>query len=214
MILVDFEIMECIEEGSLIVDPFKHELINPASLDFRLGKVFSKVKPSLFSRKTSGIRNCSGAYTTDLIDPTNPKTFKTSIIDVIKKSFSFDFDSKAIKENSNKFWIGSGEFIIATSLETFNFKGGEAFGLAAKVMGKSSLGRLGLCNSSMAGWIDPGFSAPITLELHNYNKYPILLTEGMKIGQLVLYRTRKPYSDYSKTGRYQNQKEGFGSLGI
>jgi len=39
--------------------------------------------------------------------------------------------------------------------------------LAGRLEGKSSLGRLGLLTHSTAGWIDPGFSGHVTLELSN-----------------------------------------------
>ena len=42
---------------------------------------------------------------------------------------------------------------------------------------------------STAGWIDPGFSGHVTLELSNVATLPIKLWPGMKIGQLCLFRT-------------------------
>ncbi|MGA4923503.1 dCTP deaminase, partial [Bacillus subtilis] len=47
--------------------------------------------------------------------------------------------------------------------------------LAGQVAGKSSLARLGLYVES-AGFIDPGFDGPITLELYNVSPNSILLT--------------------------------------
>ena len=56
----------------------------------------------------------------------------------------------------------------------------------------SSLGRLGLLTHSTAGWIDPGFSGHVTLELSNVATLPIKLWPGMKIGQLCLFRCSSP----------------------
>lgn len=53
--LVDWEIMELIETGTLIIDPFDESLINPASLDFRLGNKFTKTVPT----RSDGIINPS-----------------------------------------------------------------------------------------------------------------------------------------------------------
>ena len=57
-----------------------------------------------------------------------------------------------------------------------------------------SLGRLGLLTHSTAGFIDPGFSGHVTLELSNVATLPIKLWPGMKIGQLCLFRlsARRP----------------------
>jgi len=74
----------------------------------------------------------------------------------------------------------------------------------------SSLGRLGLLTHSTAGWIDPGFSGHVTLELSNVATLPIKLWPGMKIGQLCLFRTSSPsehpYGSPLYGSRYQDQR--------
>ncbi len=64
--------------------------------------------------------------------------------------------------------------------------------LAARVEGKSSLGRLGLLTHATAGFVDPGFSGHVTLELSNVATLPIMLYPGMKIGQLCFFRLSSP----------------------
>jgi dCTP deaminase len=82
--------------------------------------------------------------------------------------------------------------------------------LAGRLEGKSSLGRLGLLTHSTAGWIDPGFSGHVTLELSNVATLPIKLWPGMKIGQLCLFRTSSPsefpYGSSVYGSRYQGQR--------
>ena len=74
----------------------------------------------------------------------------------------------------------------------------------------SSLGRLGLLTHSTAGWIDPGFSGHVTLELSNVATLPIKLWPGMKIGQLCLFRCSSPadhpYGSPVYGSRYQDQR--------
>jgi len=74
----------------------------------------------------------------------------------------------------------------------------------------SSLGRLGLLTHSTAGWIDPGFSGHVTLELSNVATLPIKLWPGMKIGQLCLFRcsspAEHPYGSTVYGSRYQDQR--------
>lgn len=74
----------------------------------------------------------------------------------------------------------------------------------------SSLGRLGLLTHSTAGWIDPGFTGHVTLELSNVATLPIKLWPGMKIGQLCLFRTSSPaeypYGSALYGSRYQDQR--------
>jgi dUTPase len=74
----------------------------------------------------------------------------------------------------------------------------------------SSLGRLGLLTHSTAGFIDPGFSGHVTLELSNVANLPITLWPGMKIGQLCIFRlsspAEHPYGAAVYGSRYQGQR--------
>ena len=60
---------------------------------------------------------------------------------------------------------------------------------------------------STAGFIDPGFSGHVTLELSNMATLPIKLWPGMKIGQLCFFRLSSPADNtYGAYGnRYQGQ---------
>ena len=83
--------------------------------------------------------------------------------------------------------------------------------MAGRLEGKSSLGRLGLLTHSTAGFIDPGFSGHVTLELSNVATLPIKLWPGMKIGQLCLFRlsSRRPSTRTAPPlygSRYQGQR--------
>ena len=74
--------------------------------------------------------------------------------------------------------------------------------------GKSSLGRLGLLTHSTAGFIDPGFTGHVTLELSNVATLPIKLWPGMKIGQLCFFRLSSPAENPYGTGQYLNRYQG------
>jgi dCTP deaminase len=99
-----------------------------------------------------------------------------------------------------------GEFVLGSTYESV----GLPDDLAGRLEGKSSLGRLGLLTHSTAGFIDPGFSGHITLELSNVANLPITLWPGMKIGQLCLFRlsspAESPYGTARAGSRYQNQR--------
>jgi hypothetical protein len=74
----------------------------------------------------------------------------------------------------------------------------------------SSLGRLGLLTHSTAGFIDPGFSGHVTLELSNVANLPIKLYPGMKIGQICVLQlsspSEHPYGSSIYGSRYQDQR--------
>ena len=99
-----------------------------------------------------------------------------------------------------------GEFVLGSTYEQVTL--GSA--VAARLEGKSSLGRLGLLTHSTAGFIDPGFSGHVTLELSNMATLPVKLWPGMKIGQLCFFRlsspAEHPYGSAAYGSRYQGQR--------
>jgi dCTP deaminase len=103
------------------------------------------------------------------------------------------------------FFLQPGDFILGSTMETVRL--GPT--LAARLEGKSTLGRLGLLTHATAGFIDPGFEGTITLELSNVSANPIMLRPGMKIGQLAVIRLSsavgRPYGTPSLGSHYQGQ---------
>ena len=104
------------------------------------------------------------------------------------------------------FVLHPGEFVLASTFEEVRL----GADLAARLEGKSSLGRLGLVTHSTAGFIDPGFHGHITLELGNLATLPILLWPGMKIGQIAVFEMSSaalhPYGSKVRGSRYQGQR--------
>lgn len=102
------------------------------------------------------------------------------------------------------FILHPGEFVLGSTYETVTLPDD----LAARLEGKSSLGRLGLMTHSTAGFIDPGFSGHVTLELANVATLPVKLWPGMKIGQLCFFRTSSPVDSPYGSGQYGNRYQG------
>jgi dCTP deaminase len=104
------------------------------------------------------------------------------------------------------FILHPGEFVLGSTYELVTLPDD----IAARLEGKSSLGRLGLLTHSTAGFVDPGFSGHVTLELSNVATLPIKLWPGMKIGQLCFMRltspAEKPYGSSEYSSRYQGQR--------
>ena len=108
--------------------------------------------------------------------------------------------------DDDPFVLHPGEFVLGSTYESVRLPED----LAGRLEGKSSLGRLGLLTHSTAGFIDPGFTGHITLELSNVANLPITLWPGMKIGQLCLFRlsspAEHPYGSQAAGSRYQGQR--------
>ncbi|MDR8407245.1 dCTP deaminase [Nonomuraea sp. 3-1Str] len=109
-------------------------------------------------------------------------------------------------DGDEPFILHPGEFVLASTYEVITLPSD----LASRLEGKSSLGRLGLLTHSTAGFIDPGFSGHVTLELSNVATLPIKLWPGMKIGQLCVFRlsspAEHPYGSEKYGSRYQGQR--------
>ncbi|TQN33489.1 dCTP deaminase [Haloactinospora alba] len=109
-------------------------------------------------------------------------------------------------DEEEPFILHPGEFVLASTYEVVTLPDD----IASRLEGKSSLGRLGLLTHSTAGFIDPGFSGHVTLELSNVATLPMMLYPGMKIGQLCMFRltspAEEPYGSARYGSRYQNQR--------
>ncbi|HEY8371632.1 MAG TPA: dCTP deaminase [Pseudonocardiaceae bacterium] len=158
-----------------------------------------------------------------VLDPFDPAMVQPSSIDVRLDRFFRVFDntkythidpqlqqdeltSLVETDGDEPFVLHPGEFVLGSTFERVTLPDD----LAGRLEGKSSLGRLGLLTHSTAGFIDPGFSGHITLELSNVANLPITLWPGMKIGQLCLFRltspAEHPYGSEVVGSRYQNQR--------
>jgi dCTP deaminase len=109
-------------------------------------------------------------------------------------------------KSDEAFILHPGEFVLGSSFEYVTLPDD----IAARLEGKSSLGRLGLLTHSTAGFVDPGFQGHVTLELSNVASLPIKLWPGMKIGQLCFFQlssaSENPYGTSAYGSRYQGQR--------
>lgn len=129
---------------------------------------------------------------------------KYSVID--PSTEQAELTREVISEGDEPFILHPGEFVLASTYEVITLPDD----IAGRLEGKSSLGRLGLLTHSTAGFIDPGFSGHITLELSNVANLPVKLFPGMKIGQLCLIKlsspAEHPYGSEKYGSRYQGQR--------
>ncbi|WP_026123269.1 dCTP deaminase [Nocardiopsis chromatogenes] len=157
------------------------------------------------------------------IDPYDPGLIQPSSIDVrldryfrVFENHKYPHIDPAVEqpgltrlvevEADSEFILHPGEFVLASTYEVVTLP----HDIASRLEGKSSLGRLGLLTHSTAGFIDPGFSGHVTLELSNVATLPMKLYPGMKIGQLCMFRlsspAEHPYGSPRYGSRYQDQR--------
>ncbi len=157
------------------------------------------------------------------VDPFDPKMIQPSSVDVrldrffrVFENHRYEVIDPSVEQSEltrevavapdDFFILHPGEFVLASTYEVITLPDD----IAGRLEGKSSLGRLGLLTHSTAGFIDPGFSGHITLELSNVANLPVKLYPGMKIGQLCLIKlsspAEHPYGSALYGSRYQGQR--------
>jgi dCTP deaminase len=111
-----------------------------------------------------------------------------------------DESAKKVKAPPDRgFMLQPKQFILGVTEEVVNLPND----IVARLEGKSSIGRLGIMIHVTAGFIDPGFHGPITLEICNLRDIPVVLRPGLPFCQLSFQflssPCAKPYN-----GRYQD----------
>src|SRR3954447_5370771 len=166
MLLSDRDIRAELDAGRIGLDPLDRDMIQPSSIDVRLDRFFR-----LFDN-----------YKYPFIDLAEDQPDLTLLIEhrVYESFILHPIESR----DDDQFILHPGEFVLGSTYELVTLPDD----IAARLEGKSSLGRLGLLTHSTAGFIDPGFSGHVTLELANVATLPIKLYPGMKIGQVCYFR--------------------------
>jgi deoxycytidine triphosphate deaminase len=183
------------------VSPFEAALINPASVDLRLGNQLRRVHPLWSQLGHNDLRNlCEGetlpryAAATMSADEWLTYTNGGCTFDALPKWGPVETFASA--------WLMPGEFVLCSSLETVTVPDDAV----ALLFSKSSTGRIGL-EHLHAGLGDPGFVGTWTWELHNVAPWPIRLEAGKRLMQHIFIRLdAAPLQTYAQTGRYQGQQ--------
>ncbi|MCX6485846.1 MAG: dCTP deaminase [Rhodoluna sp.] len=151
----------------------------------------SLLQPSSFDVRLDRFFRLFDNHKCAYIDPAEDQSDLTQLIEVDPKE---------------AFILHPGEFVLGSTYEFVSLPDN----IAARLEGKSSLGRLGLMTHSTAGFVDPGFKGHVTLELANVSNLPIKLWPGMKVGQLCFFQlsspSETPYGSEKYNNRYQGQR--------
>lgn len=141
-----------------------------------------------------------------LVEPFTPEMINPASIDVtlgptiLREGGAGEERWVEVDIENGVYSLAPGEFILAATQELVRVPNN----IEAVFNLKSSRGREGY-EHLMAGYIDPGFTGRVTLELVNVNRYHRLpLEHGMRIGQLRFAKLDEiPMRSYAVTGRYQ-----------
>jgi dCTP deaminase len=182
--LNDAEIKKAVMEGRIGMMPFSTTQLQPVSYDLTLSKDIRVPRSdiTLIETRPWDDYNPDGKYYGYGVPSWHPHTTGREI-----RPTGWELSPR-------EFILGCTEEYVTLSPD-----------MAARVEGKSSIGRLGVVVHITAGFIDPGFEGQITLEIVNLAPWAIKLYAGMPIAQIVFEPVNSPERDYSQTGRYQGQ---------
>ena len=126
------------------------------------------------------------------------------VVDVKKPAK--DLMTKVVISKNKPFILHPGSFALALIYE----ETGVSDEFVARLEGKSSLGRLGLIVHTTAGFLDPGNSLKMTLELFNAGALPIKLYYKMPIAQMAFEKLSspclRPYGSKDLNSKYYGDK--------
>ncbi len=138
-----------------------------------------------------------------MIDPRDPN------------SLSYYPLPKVETTNGKAYMIMPGMVYLGYAAERFEVPGTMEVGpvdahLVQMLDGRSTVGRIGIAVHVTAGFGDVGFGGNFTLEIVNFNRVPVLLYPGMRIGQIAFHCVTMAFAGSQMTynGAYKNNHIG------
>lgn len=195
MALSDRRILEEIQKGDIIVQPFRKDNLATSSYDVTLGEYyFREQRP----KHLYNIYNIYDKRHTDHVWGTVPHRAKKAkeVLEDVK------FDYIGINPDDRIILLEPGETILA---HTEEFIGGKHH-ITTMMKARSSMGRNFIEVCKCAGWGDVGYTNRWTMEItNNSSHYSIPLVVGRRIAQIIFFETGSILEkDYTKAGKYQS----------
>ena len=203
MALSNKRILEEMEKGHIIIDPFNPKNLNTSSYDVTLGRYFYRRQKLPWNQPFDNIWN---EEHNKLVwgEPEQAQNAKTLFAEMGPHH-------AGISPNDEVIMLSPGEVILAHTIE---YIGGRNH-ITTMMHSRSSMGRsqIGVCDD--AGWGDVGFFNRWTMEIRHKVKEteggkPIPLVIGRRIAQIIFFETGpvlETDADYAKGGKYQESSE-------
>ncbi|OGG45273.1 hypothetical protein A2673_01635 [Candidatus Kaiserbacteria bacterium RIFCSPHIGHO2_01_FULL_50_13] len=196
MALSDRKILEHMENGSIVIEPFDRRNLSTSSYDVTLGEhYFTEQPPPHFE-------NLYNIYDKSHVERVwGTKARKARHAKDVLKFYAVDW--RGIAPEEKIILLAPGETVLAHTQE---FIGGREH-VTTMMKARSSLGRSFISVCKCAGWGDVGYVNRWTMEISNVStRYYIPLVVGRRIAQIVFFETGPILAaDYAKKGKYQSE---------
>ena len=194
-ILTGKKIIEEVGRGCIEIDPFDETLVNPASIDLKLGREVRIYEDWVNSDAYEWLEHVNKVLDHAGRDPRPPfdgegLVAKGDVLDVKNEPITRAF---IIGEEGWVLWPGI-LYLMHTEERvcTRNY--------APVLDGKSSIGRLGIVIHLTAGYGDPGFDGQYTLEVTV--AHPVRVYAGMRFCQMRFHTLMGKQTNYQSSGHY------------
>jgi len=177
MLLSDRDILEELRNGNIIIEPFDPARLQPNGYDISVGPVYYCLRKDI-----------------DVLFPFNRELLERSFEKRVAEVRTIEAGGKKFRGRFIE--IPPFGFVLASTMERIGTKNG----VVASIRTRSSLARCGICIVRGAGWGDVGFDGKWTIEIVSAIDKTFYLPVGMRVGQMVFFKTRsppqKPYEGY------------------
>lgn len=207
--LSDIEIIESLKRGDIKIYPgLNGECINGVSLDFRLGNKFMVWQSDLINCQSEfgmSKEKCieKGVRLNETIW-TYKERYHAADSGMYGEPVPLSFIEKLMStvhvDDGEEFSLEPSQMVLAETVERLTLGNN----VAAKVSGRSSLGRLGLIVHITADLFAPGWDGVPVLELKNVGPHTLILKPGMAICSFSFYKLSGNVSN-GYSGRYVGQ---------
>lgn len=200
MALSNKRILEEMENGNILIHPFKKQNLATSSYDVALGEWFFREQPSKYNHSLYNI--WSKEHVDHVWNSENPE--QAVLAKEAFKKYRFLWDG--IKPTDKVILMKPGEMILAHTIE---FIGGRNH-ITTMMKARSSMGRNFINVCKCAGWGDVGYMNRWTMEITNSSRnYIIPLVVGRRIAQIVFFETGEileKENNYTATGKYSTSE--------
>jgi len=183
MLLSDRDILREMKDGKIIIEPFNERQLQPNGYDLKVGPVYYTFNNQL-----------------DGFFPFVKESVDQAYVRHEAREETIRVGEKKVRGKFIR--LSPHGFIIASTMERVGTKDY----IVASIRCRSSLARTGIDIVRGAGWGDIGFDGVWTVEITNHLSVPYYLPVGLRIGQMVFFKTESPaQNQYS--GKYSGLKE-------
>lgn len=195
------KIIEHLESGNIIIEPFDKNNLANTSYDVRLGKYFYRQFDLKHTQSLNPFYKNSVYEMYSTLEVARPVKYFKSVINPFQN----------LLPNDLIIMIAPNETILAHTIEFIGGRNGtkDLPAVTSEMRARSSIGRIGIGVCKCAGWGDIGYVNRWTMEITNFSNTLVPLPVGLRVAQIIFHTTDAVKSEdlYSKKGKYQTELE-------